>query len=476
MSDVFVRIEHMFESEIRECDGAKTALGIDVSGIDLAGLDALPSIGDGLVDPATLVGWLLANPAEELLTDYEVVEHAAAWERVRTFSAAQAITSMTEFARRPEYVGPHPEVGRPRRAPVGTAIRLYPNDELAARLGVTSRTIDSQLSVGLALAKRLPRTGGGFACGRLDIAKTRAIVDGCMALDADRAAQVEEAVLPHAVEQDVVKLRKRVRRAVIAVDPASAEERRVRSLADRRVWVTPADDGMAWLSALLPAADALTVERAVDAAARTAKADADQTDGRTLEQLRADMLVWPFTQALQNGVLAGPRDVALARHRGQLPQIQVTVAATTLLGMDEQPGELAGYGAIDAQTARGIAAEGTWRRLLTDPVSGTLLDVGTTTHRPPADMARHVEIRDQTCRYPTCIRPAERAELDHTVRYPEGPTAHDNLAVLCCRHHQLKHAFEQPGQPTLAQSRSGELRWTLPTGHTYVRGEDRRAS
>jgi hypothetical protein len=157
------------------------------------------------------------------------------------------------------------------------------------------------------------------------------------------------------------------------------------------------------------------------------------------------------------------------RHRGQLPQIHVTVAANTLLGVDEEPAELHGYGPVTAQTARGIAAEGTWRRILTDPRSGTVLDVGTTTYSPPADMARHVEIRDQTCRYPSCNRPASRAELDHTVPFPEGPTAASNLAVLCCRHHQLKHADPvDEQQPRLRQPSPGQLHWTMPTGHSYT--------
>jgi len=280
---------------------------------------------------------------------------------------------------------------------------------------------------------------------------------------------VEGEILVRAAEQDVSKLRKRVRRAAIAVDPRGAEERRVRAAEDRRVWVTPADDGMAWLSALLPAAAALTIEKAVEAAARTAKCHAAADDARTLEQLRADMLVWPFAQALQNGALAGSTEVALSRHRGELPQIQVTVAATTLMRMDEAPGELAGYGPINAPMARAIAAEGSWRRLLTDPASGTVLDVGTTTYAPPADMARHVEIRDQTCRYPTCNRPAVGADLDHTTPYPDGPTAASNLAVLCRRHHQLKQVYPfDVAHPCLEQLSPGRLRWRMPTGHSYV--------
>ncbi|MGH8836580.1 MAG: hypothetical protein ACRDWG_16525, partial [Actinomycetes bacterium] len=62
-------------------------------------------------------------------------------------------------------------------------------------------------------------------------------------------------------------------------------------------------------------------------------------------------------------------------------QIQVTVPATTLLGLTDIPGELAGYGPITAEVARRIVAHGTWRRLLTDPASGQLL---VTAGRPTA--------------------------------------------------------------------------------------------
>jgi hypothetical protein len=49
--------------------------------------------------------------------------------------------------------------------------------------------------------------------------------------------------------------------------------------------------------------------------------------------------------------------VALSAAGGK-PAIQVTVAASTLMGVDERPGELAGYGPITAGMAREIAADG----------------------------------------------------------------------------------------------------------------------
>ncbi|HEX8759621.1 MAG TPA: hypothetical protein VF734_06510, partial [Pseudonocardiaceae bacterium] len=36
---------------------------------------------------------------------------------------------------------------------------------------------------------------------------------------------------------------------------------------------------------------------------------------------------------------------------------------------DEHPGELAGDGPIAAEQARELAAQGTWRRILTDPAT-----------------------------------------------------------------------------------------------------------
>jgi len=74
--------------------------------------------------------------------------------------------------------------------------------------------------------------------------------------------------------------------------------------------------------------------------------------------------------------------------------------ATMLMGLDEQAGVLAGYGPIPAQAARELAGDATWRRLLTDPLSGQLLDLGRTTYRPSAALAEFVRARDHRCLFP----------------------------------------------------------------------------
>jgi len=146
--------------------------------------------------------------------------------------------------------------------------------------------------------------------------------------------------------------------------------------------------------------------------------------------------------------------------------VHVTVPAGTLLGLTDEPGELAGYGPVPASMARRLAGTGTWRRILTDPATGAVLDVGRRRYVPPAPLAEHIIVRDRTCRFPGCRQPAWRCDLDHTVPFPYGPTSPANLAAICRHHHRLKHLtgwrVEQP-EP-------GHLTWTSPTGHRYTTG------
>jgi hypothetical protein len=139
---------------------------------------------------------------------------------------------------------------------------------------------------------------------------------------------------------------------------------------------------------------------------------------------------------------------------------------STLLGLDQQPGELSGHGPIPASVARRLAADttGTWRRLITDPVTGLLLDYGTSTYRPPSNLAAYVTARDQVCTFPGCRRAARHCDLDHQVAASAGgPTTAHSLAALCRRHHRAKHhAGWRP-----RRERDGTTTWTSRTGHVY---------
>ena len=143
------------------------------------------------------------------------------------------------------------------------------------------------------------------------------------------------------------------------------------------------------------------------------------------------------------------------------PLIEVVMSHSTLTGADDQPAELVGYGPIPACLAREIAADAVWRRLITDPMSGALLDYGRTTYRPPAALADFVRARDRYCRGPLCRQSAANCDLDHLKPWAEGgQTSEDNLNAFCGREHKLKDA---PGWKIDVHP-DGRLTWITPTG------------
>jgi len=328
-------------------------------------------------------------------------------------------------------------------------------EDVACALRLSGLTAQSRLHTATDLAHRLPKTLRQLDRGAISYLHARALTDAVTALDDRTVTEVERRVLPKATEQTLANFKTSVRRAVTTFAPARAEQQREQAMAERQVCITPREDGMAELWALLPAEGAAAVSAAIDALASARSAD----DPRTADQRRADALVELGIAALH--------DPHLPRAQGMRPAVQVTIALSTLLGVDDQPGELAGQGPIPASVARRIAADptGTWRRLVTDP-TGRLLDYGTSTYRPPADLTRFVTARDQTCTFPGCRRPAHRCDLDHEIPASAGgATSADNLAVLCRRHHRAKH---EAGWQVRRNQQTGTSHWTSPTGHRYT--------
>ena len=139
--------------------------------------------------------------------------------------------------------------------------------------------------------------------------------------------------------------------------------------------------------------------------------------------------------------------------------------ADTLLGCSDEPAILEGYGPISPEAARRIAGDVPgFRRLLTHPDTGVVLSLGTTRYKNTKAMKTWLRMRDETCRFPGCSRPAIRSDIDHTTDWADGgPTDHDNLAHLCEPHHRLKHLSHW----TVTQEPGGILLWTSPGKRSY---------
>ena len=373
----------------------------------------------------------------------------------------------------------------------------WARDAVAAALRVPPASMKTRMSDARDLAERLPATLAVLRSGEISQRHAAVLVDATRSLPVEKVATVEAAVLGRAPELTATQFRAAVKRAVLRVtDPADEEAAHRDAVAERRVIFTPAENGMTELWAYLSADSAAIIKTTLDAMAHTTIHQAGG-DERSADQRRADALVDLARTALIDPTPADPARgtqarpgractdpagagptgtgradtkstrVRLARGHGQRPAVQVTIAASTLMGLDDQPCELDGYGAITAAMARRIAADptATWRRLLTDD-HGHVLHASTRAYRPTAAIIATVIARDQHCQFPGCRRPARYDDLDHVAAWREGDeTTEANTTSLCRRHHRLKHS----GRWRIDRDdTTGVTTWTNRKGRTYL--------
>ena len=418
---------------------------------------------DGLWPPAGLLdemepGPLLASLAAETdlssCSDADLVGVVRAAYRLQSWAAALEVAATHVLVDRcVSWRGVVPEGEQVSSESVSA--QLMASVEVGCALDLAPATARGRVGFARDLV-RLPATRLGLASGVIDVPKARLLVDELRPLaDADAQA-IEQRVVTAAAGRTRAQLAGRLRRAVLAADPTAAQARQERAKADRKVEVFPLSDGMAGLTYVDTADKVQALDLWLTGRATAGKGAAG-TDDRTMDQLRADVLGDLGVHGLASEDLP-------VRH-GRRPQIQVTVALTTLLGLDDQPGELAGYGPITAETARRIAADGTWRRLLTDPRTGRFDELSVDSYEPPQDLRDHVIGRDVTCRGFGCRTPAARCDLDHRVPHPRGPTSAGNLDPRCRSHHQVKTHTDT----VITSDGDGGLHLTLPSGRSYHR-------
>ena len=219
---------------------------------------------------------------------------------------------------------------------------------------------------------------------------------------------------------------------------------------------------MSTVVAILPAADAQVVMNAIESFIRLANTDIENRDGsvadkdaRSTDMKRADALTAIAAASLSAS--------SVTPHRRPI-SINVTIDLPTLLGLAENPGQLNGYGAIPASVARELASDGNWKRFITEPQTGNLLDFGRESYEPPQALKDFLIARDRTCRFPGCRRSAALSDLDHAQSWEEGgSTSAENLGALCRRHHRLK---THDGWSVISNS-DGSCTWTSPLGKKF---------
>ena len=159
--------------------------------------------------------------------------------------------------------------------------------------------------------------------------------------------------------------------------------------------------------------------------------------------------------------------------QGRRPHLSVTIGLSTLAGLDNLPGSLAGFGAIPAGLARSIAlSAATINALITDPDTGRVTAAGALTYRPTQELRDQIAALINVCQFPSCRQPVWRCDMDHRDQFnhqhPEqgGKTTPENTGPFCRRHHLIKHHSDW--KIRIDPNRT-VLEFTSPTGHKYTK-------
>ncbi|WP_375399293.1 HNH endonuclease [uncultured Amnibacterium sp.] len=262
---------------------------------------------------------------------------------------------------------------------------------------------------------------------------------------------------PTVVEKRLGLLRDRL-------DPDGAIERHEQAATRRWVSARPDSDGMAVLEVHSTAIDVAAMYDGI----RQAAVDLHGWDGecRTLGQLMADVA----TDVILHGLAVPAAEVSdpaypmerigslKAPHRKAVKAtVLVVVPADTATGANNTPAELAGMGAIDAETARQVVEHTrSWTRVGVDPIDDSILGIDSHDRYLPAGLRKLLHLRTPSCAGDDCGLPAHRADIDHIIRVEhDGRTRHDNLQVLCRKSHQMKDEGYFDVQPLP----DGSIRW-----------------
>ncbi len=358
--------------------------------------------------------------------------------------------------------------------------------EFAAAVHESDRTMAGRISRARTLVEHYPTVMAALTAGRISQAHATVITDaGSILTDPQSRAGYAAAVLEVAETATVGRLRPVAREFAERFADRSLDDRHTEARACRMVRVTELDDGMADLTATLPAVYASGIKDRLTQMARLvkqheqARADEQGASGssgedvepavRSIDQIRADLftdmlLASDPNQAATSG-LTGITGIQ-ARVQVIVPKEQVSNdgdSSDANVTSHVPPATLAGYGPIDTDTARHLAGNAThWENVTVDPDTGTVLSVDT--YRPNTKLRQFLRARDLHCRFPGCHTPTAHCDIDHTVDAAHGgPTTSTNLAHLCRRHHTLKHHSRW----TVTQTRDGTLTWTSPAGTHY---------
>jgi hypothetical protein len=439
-------------------------------------------VADGL-SPADLLASIKASRELENAEAARQLTLAAAWADLHPPESIHDAASVTVPGR--EHEEPIAGEGAPLVAEFCVA-------ELGTVLGITSTAAKKLIGHALELRHRLPRLWDQVHVGLVPAWRARAVADVTIhsspALTVEAAGFVDAQVAAVAGRIGSAQLDRLVAETIKRYDLATADptkdpEDGYLAVDPRHVTVNKDDlhyAGTLHLEADLDLADALDLDRAVAHHAAVQKAlgselSLDARRAKALGELARTQTALDL--AFQDGGveetddgepnLPAAREVVIHAHFDASMSGEQTVFGPT--GRMEN-----GQRLVLLDQIRSWCADSR-TKVTIKPVIDLNTQLTAQGYEIPDRIREQVQLRDRTCVFPRCTRPARGCDMGHVIAYDHdadakgrpqpGPTSTDNLACLCRFHHRLKtHSawrYETPAP--------GVFEWTSPHGHRYRR-------
>ncbi|PVG82960.1 DUF222 domain-containing protein [Nocardioides gansuensis] len=395
------------------------------------------------------------------------------------------------------------EHGEPIAGPGCPEVAEFCFAELGAVLGMSTTAAKRLVGHALELRHRLPRLWAATHAGTVPPWRARRIAEATIhttpTLTPESAGWVDRQVTPFAARIGTAQLDRLLASALARQgtppdtddpeDPTPVKDTRHVTLDDGGAQVS--SSGTIRITGELDLADAYDLDHALKEGAATLKALGSDTPldarramalGELARHQRAlDLHVQDNGQANGPGA-AAPDGVKLPAARRLDLHLHLSASAVAS-GKHATGAGLAWDSTVFVEEGQRLALLQHVKDWLGDshteirvlPVIDLAEEITISSYTPSPRLQRQVQLRDGTCVFPHCSRPARRCDLDHVIPYDHdaaaegrpqpGPTTTSNLACLCRRHHRLK----THGRWRLLALASGVCLWTSPHGHHFLR-------
>jgi hypothetical protein len=417
--------------------------------------------GTNTIDAAAILACARRARAAANSAETQALVQAVEWARLHEVDDLdEAATWLVERGR---------DTGIPIAGEGAPLVSEFAVAEFATALGLTAESGRNLVAQALELYFRLPRIWARVTAGQLAPWRARRIAEETLQLSFEAATFVDQQLAPFAHRTGLAQTQRTVEEAIARFMPAFARERRERAAEGRYFSIEHDQVSFAGTSRIhgeLDLADALDLQDAVAAGAAQLAALGSE-DPLDIRRAAAVGMLARGEQPLDLQA-AGPETRTRVAHCREVV-LYVHLSHDALRTGDRNNPvrvENAGGQLLTAGQIADWCGRTDTTKVTVKPVIDLHAYLSTDGYEVPARIAEHVELRDKTCVFPYCNRPARRCDKDHIVPWDEGgETATDNLACLCRLHHRLK----THGGWTYTMLEPGLYLWHSPYGYTYLR-------